>query len=55
MRRIIMAIADIVSKCPINAVAVWLYPVRHVDWDAVLPRTIDSSDVASEVLIEHLD
>ena len=55
MCRIIMAIAHIVSKGPIDAIAVWLYPVRHVYWNAVLPRTVDSSDVSTKVFVEHLD
>ena len=55
MCRIIMAIAHIVSEGPIDAVAVWLYPVRDVDWNAVLPRTVDSSDVSAKVFVEHLD
>jgi hypothetical protein len=52
---IVMAVAHIVSEGPIDTVAVWLHPVGHIDWNAVLPRTVYSSNVSSKVLIEHLD
>ena len=55
MCRIIMAIAHIVSEGPIDAIAVWLYPVRHVDRNSMLPRTVYSSDVSTKVFVEHLD